>query len=253
MTAQTLRDKIERMTTEELQAKITRYESAISKTDDSKERSVIISVIDKYKNILDERTMNTEDGSHKPVKIWKQIWTGQNLNVSHFRNGDIIPEAKTAKEWEIAGKNGKPAWCYYDNDPAIGKIYGKLYNWYAVIDLRTIAPAGWHLPTSAEWATLIGDRGYENTVGGELKESGTTHWQDPNLWATDIHGFRALPGGHREDPNSFFNIGRIGIWWTASECHPYRAWSSKIYSIYGALIPSEGMKSSGYSVRCVKD
>lgn len=70
------------------------------------------------------------------VKIGDQIWMTRNLNVDKFCNGDPIPETKTNEEWIKAGENGKPAWCYYDNDPANGEKYGKLYNWYAVNDPR---------------------------------------------------------------------------------------------------------------------
>ena len=68
------------------------------------------------------------------IKISKQVWDAKNLDVAHFRNGDLIPEAKTNNEWEDAGKEGKPAWCYYDNNSEDGKKYGKLYNWFALND-----------------------------------------------------------------------------------------------------------------------
>ena len=88
------------------------------------------------------------------VTIGTQTWAIANLNVNNFRNGDSIPEAKTNKEWVTAGESGKPAWCYYNNDPANGKKYGKLYNWYAVNDPRGLAPAGWTLPSDADWVKL---------------------------------------------------------------------------------------------------
>ena len=71
----------------------------------------------------------------------------KNLNVSRFRNGEIIFEAKTIEEWEKAGENKTPAWCYYNNNPTNGAKYGKLYNWYAVNDIRALAPKGWHIPS----------------------------------------------------------------------------------------------------------
>ena len=72
------------------------------------------------------------------VTISNQIWQTENLNVDRFRNGDLIPHVESAEEWKKAGNKGQPAWCYYDNDPENGKIYGKLYNWYAVNDRRGI-------------------------------------------------------------------------------------------------------------------
>jgi uncharacterized protein (TIGR02145 family) len=241
------------MIAEELKAKIEKYEWVLAKTDDTVERAIILPVIDKLKNILEERMIRKDEDICKSVKIWKQTWMAENLNESHFRNGEAIPEARTPLEWERAGKNGEPAWCYYDNNPANGKIYGKLYNWYAVADPRNIAPVVWHIPTYAEWVILLNDKGDENTIGGDLKETGTSHWFDPNVYASDIHGFKALPGGYREVPEKFYTMRTSGNWWTATECHPYRAWHTSIESIYGALTFREEMKSSGYSVRCVKD
>jgi uncharacterized protein (TIGR02145 family) len=84
------------------------------------------------------------------IKIGTQTWAKKNLNVSTFKNGEVIPEAKTIEEWVKAGDDKKPAWCYYNNDPANDSIYGKLYNWYAVNDIRGLAPKGWHIPRDAE-------------------------------------------------------------------------------------------------------
>jgi uncharacterized protein (TIGR02145 family) len=98
------------------------------------------------------------------VTIGKQVWTTKNLNLMTFRNGDSIPHAKTNEEWETAFKNEKPAWCYYDNNPANGEKYGILYNWYAVNDPRGLAPDGFHIPSKTEWDTL------ENLIGSAAGE-----------------------------------------------------------------------------------
>jgi len=98
--------------------------------------------------------------NHKPavniksVQIGTQTWMVENLNVSTFRNGDPIPQAKTNEEWSKAAESEQPAWCYYDNDPKNGGKYGKLYNWYAVNDPRGLAPAGWHVPSKVEFEHL---------------------------------------------------------------------------------------------------
>jgi uncharacterized protein (TIGR02145 family) len=253
MTAQKVSSQINQFTTGELKVRIEKAVWVLVKTDDARERTVILSVLEKLKAVLDERMNNINGQICKSVIIWKQIWMAENLNVGHFRNGEEIHEAKTSLEWETAGRNREPVWCYYENDPANGRIYGKLYNWYAVADPRNVAPAGWHIPTLAEWRILLNDKGDENSIGGELKEKGTSHWKEPNHYASDIHGFKALPGGYQEDPARFYTLGTGGNWWTTTECHPIRSWSVNIQSIYGSLIFREGMKSSGYSVRCVRD
>jgi len=103
------------------------------------------------------------------ITIGKQVWMSVNLNVDKFRNGDPIPEAKTDEAWESAWKNNQPAWCYYDNDPANGTKYGKLYNWYAVNDPRGLAPAGYHIPTDEEWTVLTDYLGGGGIAGEKMK------------------------------------------------------------------------------------
>ena len=95
------------------------------------------------------------------VTIGSQVWMTKNLEVCNFRNGEIIPEAKTPEEWEAAKENKQAAWCYYDNNPANGTKYGKLYNWYAVNDPRGLSPSGWYIPTDEEWEV------FENSLGSE--------------------------------------------------------------------------------------
>jgi len=91
------------------------------------------------------------DGNvYKTVTIGNQVWLTENLNTTHYRNGDPIPEVKTAAEWEDCYRKEKGAWCYYNNNPSNGKKYGKLYNWYAVNDSRGIAPVGTHVPSKKE-------------------------------------------------------------------------------------------------------
>ncbi|MFZ9583254.1 MAG: fibrobacter succinogenes major paralogous domain-containing protein, partial [Crocinitomicaceae bacterium] len=105
------------------------------------------------------------------VTIGTQVWMTKNLNVSTFRNGDPIPEAKTDEEWKKAGENQQPAWCYYDNNPANGAKYGKFYNWYAVNDPRGLAPEGYHVPTDAGWTQLSDYLGGEDVAGKKMKST----------------------------------------------------------------------------------
>lgn len=77
------------------------------------------------------------------VTIGSQRWMTRNLSVVTYRNGDPIPQVQDSAQW-VNLTTG--AWCYYNNDPATGAIFGKLYNWYAVTDPRGLAPAGWHIP-----------------------------------------------------------------------------------------------------------
>ena len=149
-----------------------------------------------------------------------QVWMTSNLDVNKFRNGDPIPEVKSTEEWLKAAENKQPAWCYYDNNPANGSKYGKLYNWYAVSDPRRLAPFGYHIPSNEEWTSFSG-----------------------------------LPGGQRARDGSFENSNRFGSWWTSTASFsPGYAWSK-----YEAPNDKNGFSTIesglmfGKSVRCLKD
>ncbi len=184
------------------------------------------------------------------IQIGSQIWMCKNLDVDHYRNGDPIPEVKDKNEWANL-KTG--AWCYYYNDPAMGAIYGKLYNWYAVNDTRGLAPDGWHVASDAEWTTLTSYLGGENVAGGKLKETGISHWQTPNTGATNESGFSALPGGWRDrGSGSFYGVGG-GSWWSATEDSSAYAWSRYLNSHDADLYRYDLNMDYGFSVRCVRD
>jgi uncharacterized protein (TIGR02145 family) len=98
--------------------------------------------------------------SQKTVFIGTQEWMTKNLEVTTFRNGDSIPQAKSEKEWVNAGNKQQPAWCYYLNDPVNGVKYGIIYNWWAVNDPRGLAPKGWRIPNDEDFSTLLAN--YQN-------------------------------------------------------------------------------------------
>jgi uncharacterized protein (TIGR02145 family) len=148
------------------------------------------------------------------VTIGTQVWTDKNLDVTSYRNGDVIPQVTDATEW--AGLT-TGAWCYYNNDPLNGAIYGKLYNWYAVNDPRGLAPQGWHIPTDAEWKTLSTLLGGDAVAGGKMKTKGTNSWTSPNTSATNESGFAGLPGGVRNHVGNFSSFGHMGFLWCATQ------------------------------------
>ena len=164
---------------------------------------------------------NDIDDVDNYVTIGTQVWMVDNLKTTKFRNGDIIPNVTDKTAWKEL-KTG--AWCYYDNNPANGAIYGKLYNWYAVNDPRGLAPKGWHIATDAEWTTLINYLGGESVAGGKLKEIGLAHWASTNTGATNETGFSAVPGGCRDYHGTFYDIGGYGYWWSSTEYGTHNAW-----------------------------
>ena len=175
-------------------------------------------------------------------------WASKNLDVDHFRNGDVIEEAKTMKDWQIACENKIPAWCYFDNDPENGKKYGKLYNFYAVKDRRRLAPKGYHIPTVEEW-TDFGNL-IEKEAGKKL-ESKTGLEGSGNL--EDQIGFNTLPGGYRIDDGSFDIVRIFAEFWSATEIDYYMAAGFTLDIEDREVYIASLFKSVGAYVRCVKD
>lgn len=185
------------------------------------------------------------------VKIGDHRWMVENLDVNHFRNGDPVPHAQTKEQWEESGRKRRPAWCYYENDPDNGKQYGRLYNWYAVTDPRGLAPAGWHIPGKDEWADLGDSHGGRRKAGSELKS--TQGWGSRGN-GTNESGFTGLAGGMRTDKGAFQYNGIYGYWWSQDELNDSYAYYRYLYCKSGKLFSYINcFKSSGFSVRCVRD
>jgi len=185
---------------------------------------------------------------YKTVILGAQEWMAENLNVDHYRNGDLIPQITGSAEWANMTTG---AWCYYENNSSNGLIYGKLYNWLAVNDPRGLAPAGWHVPNYGEWFILVDNLGAE-VACGKMKETGTTHWNSPNTDATNSSGFSAIPGGYGGDDGSFGDIGRRGYWWSSTEYDTSDAMFITLPDEYGFVNMWKCYKQSGFSVRCLR-
>jgi uncharacterized protein (TIGR02145 family) len=193
---------------------------------------------------------SNEGSDYNETAIGNQIWMTENLNVDKFRNGDPIPYAKSSAQWEKAGKNDQPAWCYYDNDPVKGEKYGKLYNWYAVSDPRGLAPEGWHIPTDAEWTFLTAHLGGEDAAGTKMKSKGG--WKD-NGNGNDEIGFSGLPGGFCDYWGKCKDLFEEGKWWSSTENDRSFSWARQLYYKDGNVRRGKADKSAGFSVRCIKD
>lgn len=194
-------------------------------------------------------TVTDIDGNiYKTVKIGNQWWMAENLKVKRYRNLDAIDSIASTGWGRTTG-----AYCVYDISSSNGITYGKLYNWYAVTDTRNIAPVGWHVPTDADWNTLITFLGGEDVAGGKLKEIGTTHWTLPNTEATDECGFSALPAGSRNWDGAFDLINEYGFWWSSTEADDADSWSRYIKYDNSKVTRYGANNQDGFSIRCVKD
>ncbi len=184
------------------------------------------------------------------ISIGCNTWMTKNLDVSTYRNGDTIPLVTNAESW-AAQTSG--AYCYYNFNAANGAVYGKLYNWYAVNDPKGLAPEGWHIPSDFEWTTLINTLGGSNIAGGMMKAQGTSYWNPPNLGATNLCNFSALPGGSCNLAGTFSGEGNIANWWSSTKGETNIAWSRNL-NYNDTKISGAGTDLRfGYSVRCIKD
>ena len=187
-------------------------------------------------------------GYAQTLTIGSQVWTSKNLNVSTYRNGDVIPQVQDQAAWSNLTTG---AWCYYDNDASNGTKYGKLYNWYAVNDPRGLAPNGYHIPKDMEWVEL------KNYLSGESKSKGvkiksTSGWYN-NGNGTNSSGFSGLPGGLRDHSGTCDNIGKHAYWWSSTECYTDYACYQNLWWASGIITWYYCEKKVGYSVRCLRD
>lgn len=208
----------------------------------------------KYKHDQTSETVVDIDGNvYHTITIGTQIWMVENLKTTKFNDGSPIPYIQEDPAWE---KVPYSAFCWYENNNNYNKIYGALYNGYAV-STGKLAPMGWHVPTEAEWLILINYLGGTNIAGIQLKEAGKAHWKIPE-WvttkdlSTNKSGFTALPAGTRHfqssesDAMSFGGLNEVSQFQSSS--------GSGIYlDVNAGVSMSSGSKNAGLSVRCIKN
>jgi uncharacterized protein (TIGR02145 family) len=210
--------------------------------------------------VLHDGFTDLRDGNHyNAVKIGNQIWMVENLkflpNVIEFSTCSV-----TTPYYYVYGYDGTVV----ANAKATANYttYGVLYNWPAAMNgqsssnanpsgVQGVCPAGWHLPSDAEWTELNDYLGGTNVAGGKLKETGTTHWASPNTGATNETGFYALPGGYCYC-YGFVGASAFGYWWSSTYTS---GGGSALVMSYGGewLAMYDNNWSNGFSVRCVRD
>lgn len=221
--------------------------SSCKKKDDNSNNPSVTTITDKDGNV------------YHTVTIGTQVWMIENLKTTKFNDGSSIPQVTVDTIW---GKMTTPAFCWYDNTIGYKDTYGALYNWYAV-QTGKLAPSGWHVPTQADWNTLAIYLGGAAMAGGKLKESGTSHWADPNTSATNESGFTAYAGGIRYTGNNYLDtrftaMGQYGNWWSSTST-PFQTWFHYTtidlsYDSQDMGIYTDEFKAVlGMSVRCIKD
>jgi uncharacterized protein (TIGR02145 family) len=210
-------------------------------------------------------TVKDIDGNtYNTVQIGTQCWTKENLRVTKYRDGSVIPLDEsggtagngTGQTWSSRTTGARTV---YGHSAANLATYGYLYNWYAVADTKGLCPTGWHVPSDDEWTILVTYLGGESIAGGKMKSTGTTYWNSPNTGATNEIGFSALPGGYRNNDGRYNNISYNAFFWSGTELDSSLAWyrylssaSSKVYR-GNYLSVNYNYKSVGAFVRCLMD
>jgi uncharacterized protein (TIGR02145 family) len=191
--------------------------------------------------------------TYNTVQIGTQCWLKENLNIGTKING-LGNQTNNG----IIEK-----YCYGDLESNCN-IYGGLYQWNEMMQYVTTAgvqglcPSGWHIPTDAEWTTATTVLGGTSVAGGKMKTTGTIQagtglWNSPNTGATNESGFSAVPAGNRYYDGAFYNVGYNGGWWSSTESSTSVAWDRYVGCFSGGVGRGDGSKSSGFSVRCLRD
>ncbi len=235
---------------------------------DAATKAYVDALLEEIQQIQAELGVTDIDGNHyNAVKIGSQIWMKENLKTTKYRNGDII-ETTNPTTLDISGESEpKYQWAYAGDEGNVTTL-GRLYTWYTVTDSRNVCPAGWHVPSDAEWTTLSdyltnNGYGYEGS-GSDIAKSlaATTSWT-PNevlgtpgnhLASNNSSEFNALPGGLRNSNGLFDYLGTQSLWWSSSELSPVLGSNRIIYSGLSILHSGTDLeKHYGFSVRCLKD
>jgi uncharacterized protein (TIGR02145 family)/uncharacterized repeat protein (TIGR02543 family) len=187
-------------------------------------------VFTEHKTIYARWTKGNNIDNYRVVQIGTQKWMAENLDN------------------DVEGSV-----CYENSADSCAK-YGRLYSWEAA---RTACPVGWHLPSDAEWTTLVNYAGGSSAAGTKLKSS--QYWRigmggPAGVPAgTDDYGFSALPGGYGNSNGDFYGTSSMGNWWSATENNAITAVSRNMFSTTVNVNGEYKDKSSLFSVRCVQD
>ena len=184
------------------------------------------------------------------VQIGDQCWFAENLRSLNYSNDDEIPSGLTAEDWQMTNSG---ATALIDVD-----AFGRLYNWYAVDDIRGICPTGWGVPTDEEWKAMEASLGMDVALtdqtgwrgvdqGNQMKA--TTGWGN----GTNASGFAGLPGGYRGADGVTGSNGTSAYWWSSSPSGA-NAWIRHLRNDESRIYRNgNDSLATGFSVRCLRD
>lgn len=188
---------------------------------------------------------DVDGNTYRTVLIGAQEWMADNLKVTRYRTGDVIANITDNTQWSNTIMSG--AYCAYNNDPANAAKYGLLYNHYTVVDGKGVCPSGWHVPSDAEWSTLITYVGGASVAGYHLKQTGA------GITADNSSGFSGVMSGYRSHADSFRDLGIDGNLWSSTIKDGYLSYGIWIKKLENNVVNCGYPKIDGLSIRCIKD
>lgn len=209
------------------------------------------------------QVVDIDNNIYNTVIIGNQVWLKENLKVTKYNNGERIQLVTDTIAWT---RLTTQAYCNYDNNEKIAQEYGRMYNYFTVVDERKLCPAGWHVPNDMEWETLSNYLGGGKIAGAKMKEPGTRHWYSPNVMYIDSangnfneialssSGFSALPAG-RNYHECYAFLGEYTQLWSTTQCEydDDLIWCRYMSFSLPSLNRFTYKKHYGLSVRCLKD
>lgn len=195
-----------------------------------------------------QETLRDYDGNeYQTIQIGTQVWMAENLKVTHFRNGDIIPCIKEQKQWDVLTSG---AYSGVGNDPATVEDLGLIYNWYVIADPRGVCPVGWHVPSESEWIELL-----TFLAGEKLSPVKTSAKIPPQTKSLNESLFKNLPVAYFRGYDLQCSHGGYGGggWWSSTSATEETAYYHGINYDTASRNRLEGRKKFGYTIRCIKD
>lgn len=210
-------------------------------------------------NVVYGQVTDIDGNVYKTIVVDSMIWFAENLKATRFQNGDTIPNVSDAAEWSALKG---PGMCSYQNDPTFDCPYGKLYNYYVATDERNPCPAGWRVPSMADFRRLInyydvnanGGISLPNSAGGFLKSAGTSLWRSPNTNATNTSGFSGIPSGGRNNSGAFsITNNSAAAYWSTSLVGPRMGFFLELAYPQDYAVRNAYWAEYGSCIRCVTD
>lgn len=172
---------------------------------------------------------------------------------------DYYYNTVAGKDWMIQNLSWDGAGVAYKEAEALSDIFGRYYTW---AEASAACPAGWHLPSSADFKALAEAGGTdESLAAGSLMVDATFNgdrmwefWKDVKI--TNSSRFSAIPAGYATIDNdvvSFKDYLTRALFWTSDSKNDDVALARYIYMDKPVLFGGEfGKNSIRASVRCIR-